>query len=80
MTAKAMRHRVARSARAWPVAERRARARSRDARRDPRLFGRRDPAPAPVAQPAQCSGLADDLRLFGATFAAGFLFVAILIA
>jgi hypothetical protein len=44
----------------------------------PRLFGRRAPVRAEAAaMPA--SALADDLRLFAVTFAAGFLFVAILI-
>jgi len=45
---------------------------------DPRRFGRRAVAiPVPAPQPASFS---DDLRLFGMTFAAGFLFVSILIA
>ena len=45
---------------------------------DPRSFGKR----APFDYGVEClpaSTLLDDLRLFGATFAAGFLFVAILI-
>ncbi len=46
---------------------------------DPRCFGRgrvwRDPVPAKAA-----SRLQEDLRLFGTTFLAGFLFVALIIA
>ena len=42
-----------------------------------RRFGRR-PVRA-LAVPAPQSNLGDDLRLFAATFAAGFLFVSILI-
>ncbi len=45
---------------------------------DPRLFGRRS-TPRPEAQPIRSSALGEDLRLFAATFAAGFLFVAVLI-
>ena len=45
---------------------------------DPRLFGRRLPARA-AAPAAPANALGEDLRLFGVTFAAGFLFVAILI-
>ena len=45
---------------------------------DPRVFGRR-PIPRPEAQPVRSSALGDDLRLFGATFVAGFLFVTVLI-
>ena len=45
---------------------------------DPRLFGRRSPVCA-MAPAVPASGLADDLRLFAVTFAAGFLFVAIVI-
>ena len=45
---------------------------------DPRRFGRgqtfRDEAP-----PSRANALIDDLRLFAITFAAGFLFVSILI-
>ena len=48
-------------------------------RRDPRRFGQRGIVCATaVAVPA--SSLSDDLRLFAATFAAGFLFVSVLIA
>jgi len=47
---------------------------------DPRGFGRKFPElPAP-AEPARASSLGSDLRLFAATFAAGFLFVTIFIA
>jgi len=45
---------------------------------DPRVFGRRS-IPRPDAQELRSSTLGDDLRLFAATFAAGFLFVSILI-
>ena len=45
---------------------------------DPRVFGRRS-IPRVEAQPVRSSTLGDDLRLFAATFAAGFLFVYILI-
>ena len=45
---------------------------------DPRVFGRRS-MPRPEAHEIRSSTLGDDLRLFAATFAAGFLFVAILI-
>ena len=45
---------------------------------DPRVFGRRS-LPRAEAQPVRSSTLGDDLRLFAATFAAGFLFVAVLI-
>jgi hypothetical protein len=46
---------------------------------DPRLFGRADPR---QLEPLPEDGwmLSDDLKLFGSTFAAGFLFVSILIA
>jgi hypothetical protein len=43
-----------------------------------RRFGR-GPLRAVVAPAANKRGLVDDLRLFAATFAAGFLFVSILI-
>ena len=43
-----------------------------------RRFGRRVPS-AVEAGPARSSTLHDDLRLFAATFAAGFLFVSVLI-
>ncbi len=45
---------------------------------DPRRFGRRVPVRTQAAA-LPASGVAEDLRLFGVTFAAGFLFVAILI-
>lgn len=45
---------------------------------DPRQFGRA-PAPFAEAQPTRTATLGDDLRLFAITFAAGFLFVSILI-
>lgn len=41
---------------------------------DPRLFGRRMPD-QPVVSPA----IVEDLKLFGTTFAVGFLFVSVLI-
>ena len=46
---------------------------------DPRDFGRRS-VPRPEALPVRSSALDDDLRLFAATFASGFLFVSVLIA
>ena len=45
---------------------------------DPRVFGRRS-IPRLEAQQDRSSTLGDDLRLFAATFAAGFLFVSVLI-
>ena len=45
---------------------------------DPRRFGRA-PIRCADAQPARVTALSDDLRLFAITFAAGFLFVSILI-
>ena len=45
---------------------------------DPRLFGRRALAASAQARPS--SSPDDDLRLFATTFAAGFLFVSVLIA
>ena len=45
---------------------------------DPRRFGRA-PMPCAEAQPTCVTALSDDLRLFAITFAAGFLFVSILI-
>lgn len=42
---------------------------------DPRAFGRRDLPRAELALPARTT--ADDLRLFAATFVAGFVFVSI---
>jgi hypothetical protein len=45
---------------------------------DPRVFGRRSMS-RPEAQQVRQSAPGEDLRLFAATFAAGFLFVAILI-
>jgi hypothetical protein len=44
---------------------------------DPRLFGRA--ACAQVAQEARAWNAGDDLKLFATTFAAGFLFLSILI-
>ena len=44
-----------------------------------RGFGRRAPFTAP-AQPVRAPAISDDLRLFAATFAGGFLFVSVLIA
>jgi hypothetical protein len=44
----------------------------------PRLFGR-GPARELRAEPQQAPALSDELKLFAATFAAGFLFVSILI-
>jgi hypothetical protein len=46
---------------------------------DPRLFGR-GPARLLGEGPAPKPRLSDDLKLFAATFAAGFLFVSIFIA
>lgn len=45
---------------------------------DPALFGRKELLARP--EPAEATSFADDLRLFAMTFAAGFLFVAVLIA
>jgi hypothetical protein len=45
---------------------------------DPRVFGRRSISRL-EAQQERSSALGDDLRLFAATFAAGFLFVSVLI-
>jgi hypothetical protein len=45
---------------------------------DPRVFGRRS-MPLTEEQPLRSSALGDDVRLFAATFAAGFLFVSVLI-
>ena len=45
---------------------------------DPRVFGRRAMS-RPEALEVRSSTLGDDLRLFAATFAGGFLFVTILI-
>ena len=47
---------------------------------DPRLFGKRFDAPAGPAGRDAPNSLATDLRLFALTFAAGFLFVSVLIA
>jgi hypothetical protein len=44
-----------------------------------RRFGRRRPFIA-AAEPAPSAQIGDNLRLFAATFAAGFLFVSVLIA
>jgi hypothetical protein len=46
---------------------------------DPRLFGRGRPRKLGVAR-ERGWGLSDDAKLFAVTFAAGFLFVSILIA
>ena len=46
---------------------------------NPRLFGRGRVFDVDAPEPAQPS-LSDDVKLFAATFCAGFLFVAILIA
>ena len=46
--------------------------------RDPRRFGRSAPRVCALAAP-QVS-ISDDLRLFATTFAAGFLFISVLIA
>ena len=46
---------------------------------DPRLFGRRAPVTRACADVASRSA-GDDVRLFAMTFAAGFLFVSVLIA
>ena len=46
---------------------------------DPRLFGRR-PQAAAVEAPESIGAFSDDLRLFGITFTAGFLFVSVLLA
>ncbi len=43
-----------------------------------RRFGRRRPFTA-VSQPARPKAISDDVRLFASTFAAGFLFMAVLI-
>jgi hypothetical protein len=48
---------------------------SRTASIHPLSFGRREPRPIQV--PAEPKGLAEDLRLFATTFAAGFLFVSL---
>ena len=45
---------------------------------DPRLFGKRGIVDCDI-ETAPASTLADDLRLFAATFAAGFLFVGVFI-
>ena len=44
-----------------------------------RRFGRRAPFTVP-AKSVRTSAISDDLRLFAATFAGGFLFVSVLIA
>ena len=46
---------------------------------DPRFFGKRAVSRV-QAMPLQAHSTSDDLRLFGMTFAAGFLFVTVLIA
>jgi hypothetical protein len=45
---------------------------------DPRRFGRRLIARSEIVQVA--AGISDELRLFATTFAAGFVFVSVLIA
>lgn len=45
---------------------------------DPRRFGRR-PIPSGDLFPVRAPSMRDDLRLFAITFAAGFLFISILI-
>jgi hypothetical protein len=68
--------------RAVPAADspRRSRIQQRHAIRfHSRRFGRRVPFTAPV-QPVRAPAISDDLRLFAATFAGGFLFVSILLA
>lgn len=47
---------------------------------DPRRFGRRAAYMVPEAPTAPVPALREDLRLFGTTFAAGFLFVSLIIA
>ena len=47
---------------------------------DPREFGKRFDEPAERADSAASGSLAADVRLFALTFAAGFLFVSVLIA
>ena len=44
---------------------------------DPRLFGRRVGAAPINAVQAEPNSISDDLRLFGLTFAAGFLFMSV---
>jgi len=46
---------------------------------DPRLFGRRIPGFDLGAVEERSWSIGDDLKLFASTFAAGFLFVAVLI-
>jgi hypothetical protein len=45
---------------------------------DPRRFGRRPVAL--TASPTEVAGVSGELRLFATTFAAGFVFVSVLIA
>jgi hypothetical protein len=47
---------------------------------DPLHFGKRSEAPTEPANGTVSNALASDLRLFALTFAAGFLFVSVLIA
>ena len=47
---------------------------------DPRRFGRGPARFAALAAPLPAPALGDDVKLFTATFAAGFLFVSCLIA
>jgi len=53
--------------------------RRRPVRFHSRRFGRRMPFTAP-AQPVRAPMISDDVRLFAATFAGGFLFVSVLLA
>ena len=52
----------------------------RPARFHSRRFGRRAPFVLAEPQPVRSSPISDDLRLFAATFAGGFLFVSVLLA
>ena len=47
---------------------------------DARRFGRRTAVLVDIVEPRAEPTLSDDMRLFAATFAAGFLFVSVLIA
>ena len=53
--------------------------RRRPARYRSQRFGRRAPFTA-APRPVRTSAISDDMRLFAATFAGGFLFVSILLA
>jgi hypothetical protein len=52
--------------------------RRRPVRFHPRRFGRRAPF-TDAPRPARASAISDDVRLFAATFAGGFLFVSVLL-